>query len=504
MLINVAQEEECRIAIIEGGKLDELYFERAANLSHVGNIYKGKITNIEPSIQACFIDFGIGQNGFLHISDVQTIFFPKNKKKERVGQKRPRRERPPIQDCLKRGQEIMVQVIKDGIGTKGPTLTTYISIPGRYLVLMPGMNRSGVSRKIEDDESRLKLKTLLKEMTIPEDVGVIVRTAGLGRTKRDLQRDINYLGRLWKTVNTTYKKESAPVELYGESDLVIRTIRDVFNADITKITCDSEATVKQVKGFLRIAVPRSRCRISLFDDKVPLFTKYKIEQEIANMQARQVLLPSGGSLVIDQTEALVAIDINSGKNRAHTDSDVMAYNNNLEAAEEIARQLRLRDLGGVIVVDFIDMLHEKHRRGVDRKFKELIGKDRARTKVLRISQLGLVEMTRQRMRPSLERSHYEECPNCGGMGKVKSVESMALNVMRRIQTAIGKDRVTTIDVEVAPAVAYYLQNKKRSNLYDLEHSKDKVIEIRGNVDFLSTQSEIIAQDSRGSVVSRNF
>ena len=303
MLINVAQDEECRIAIVENGKLEEFYFERATITSYVGNIYKGNVTNIEPSIQACFIDFGVGQNGFLHISDVQTAYFPRNNQKERVGQKRSRRDRPPIQDCLRRGQEMIVQVIKDGIGTKGPTLTTYLSIPGRYLVLMPGMNRTGVSRKISDEEARAHLREILKHLNLPSDIGVIVRTAGLDRNKRDLQRDMNYLMRLWKMVTKQSKEGSSPAALYQESDLVVRTLRDVFNSEISRILCDSEETVRKIRNFLRIAMPRTQCPIQYFNGGTPLFTKYQIEQKIEEIQSRHVPLPSGGSLVIDSTEA---------------------------------------------------------------------------------------------------------------------------------------------------------------------------------------------------------
>ncbi len=504
MLINVAQEEECRIAIVEDGKLDELYIERSTTTSHVGNIYKGKITNIEPSIQACFVDFGIGQNGFLHISDLQTSYFPSNNKKERVGQKRPRRDRPPIQDCLKRGQEIIVQVIKEGIGTKGPTLTTYLSIPGRFLVLMPGMNRTGVSRKIEDEISRSRLKELLKQLDPPEDMGVIIRTAGIDRNKRDLQRDLNYLVRLWKTISKQIKKDPAPKELYRESDLVIRTIRDILNTNIKKIICDSEDTVKRVKSFIRIAMPRTQCRITHYEGNMPLFTKHHIEEKIEEIQSRHVPLSSGGSLVIDQAEALVAIDVNSGKNRNHDNAETTAHIINTEACEEIARQLRLRDLGGVIIIDFIDMLQEKNRRSIERTLKEAVSTDRSRTKILRMSQFGIIEMTRQRMRPSYERNNYMDCVHCKGSGLIKTPESMSLEIMRRVQSVLEKQNIETIEVEVSPEVAYYLQNKKRSVIYDFELKRDKVVIIRANSNFSNDQIEFVTRDSRGSLLNYKF
>jgi ribonuclease E len=504
MLINVAQEEECRIAIVENGQLEELYVERSTSSRHVGNIYKGVITNIEPSIQACFIDFGIGQNGFLHISDLQTCFFPNNSEKERVGRKRPRRERPPIQDCLKRGQELVVQVIKEGIGTKGPTLTTYLSIPGRFMVLMPGMNRSGISRKIEDEESRAKLRDLLKQLDPPKDMGVIIRTAGMDRGKRDLQRDMNYLLRLWKTVTAQEKKVSGPQELYKESDLVIRTLRDVFNSNINRIICDCEETVKKITEFLRIAMPRTRCPIQFHNQSSPLFAKNHIEEKIAEIQSRHVALQSGGSLVIDSTEALVAIDVNSGKNRVHDSAEITAYKINVEAAKEISRQLRLRDLGGVIIIDFIDMLQEKHRRGVEREFRDATSSDRARTKILRISQFGIVEMTRQRMRPSFERSRYMDCPHCQGSGLIKTPESMSIEIMRRMQSVIAKSRVDSIEIEVSAEVAYFLQNKKRLLLSELETTHKKTVVVRTNSDFSNDEINFTGRDERGSVIKENF
>jgi ribonuclease E len=499
MLINVAQEEECRIAIIDDGTLDELYIERAASDRYVGNIYKGKISNIEPSIQACFIDFGVGQNGFLHISDVQSSYFPRDNQKERVGRKRPRRDRPPIQECFKRGQEVIVQVIKEGIGTKGPTLTTYLSIPGRYLVLMPGMNRTGVSRKV-DEEARGKMRDLLKELEPPKDLGFIVRTAGMDRNKRDLQRDMNYLVRLWKNISDSIKNDPPPIELYKESDLVIRTIRDVFNADVARIICDSEETVKKVRNFLRIAMPRTRCRLKAYEGSEPLFSKFGLEEKIEQIQSRHVPLKSGGSIVIDQTEALVAIDVNSGKNRSHSDAETTAFKINQEAAAEIARQLRLRDLGGVIIMDFIDMLQEKHRRGIERLLRELVSKDRAKTKILRISQFGIVEMTRQRMRPSFERNNFMDCPHCTGSGMIKTPESMTIEIIRRIQSVIENKKIQSIEVTVASEVAFYLQNRKRAALHEMERKWQKTVVLRSNSDFPNDEVQFVSLDNRGSVV----
>jgi len=503
LLINVAQEDECRIAVVENGQLEELYTERTSLVSHVGNIYKGKVTNIEPSIQACFVDFGIGQNGFLHISDLQSSYFQRNFPKERVGRKHPRRDRPPIQECLKRGQELMVQVIKDGIGTKGPTLTTYLSIPGRFIVLMPGMNRMGISRKIEDQTARSRLRELLKQLEAPKDMGFIIRTAGENRNKSELKRDLNYLLRLWKTISQRIKNDPAPAELYQESDLVTRTIRDIYNPTINRMVCDSEQTVKKVRDFLRIAMPRTRCRIIRHDGPVPLFQKYRIEKEIEKIHSRIVPLKSGGSIVIDATEAIVAIDVNSGKYRAQENAEITAFKINTEAAPEIARQLRLRDLGGVIIMDFIDMMEEKNRRAVEKTLRDAVARDRARTKILRISQFGIIEMTRQRIRASLKSSTYTNCPHCQGSGLIKTPESMSIEIMRCIQSVIQKPNVATINIELATEVSNFLQNKKRVLLSDLEQKHKKILHIRSNQDFANDTMVLTTRDQRGSIVEND-
>jgi len=498
MLINLAQEEECRIAIVANKQLDELYIERMTSTSLVGNIYKGKVVNVEPSIQACFIDFGIGQNGFMHISDIQSSYFKdKSGKKERVGKKRPRRQRPPIQDCIKRGQEVIVQVIKGGIGTKGPTLSTYLSIPGRYLVLMPGMNRTGISRKIEDDEERNKLKELLNQLDPPKEVGIILRTAALSSNKRDLRRDLNYLLRLWKTISNNIKKHEAPALMYQESDLVTRTIRDVYNTGIDRIICDSETTYKRVREFMAIALPRSRKKVVRYDGNVPMFTKYNLETAIDQIHRRHVPLKSGGSIVIDQTEALVAIDANSGRYRAHENAETTAYKINQEAAAEISRQLRLRDLGGVVIIDFIDMMQDKHRRSIEKTLRDAVASDRASTKILRISQFGIVEMTRQRIKPSLKSSIFNDCPYCQGAGLVKSPESVSIEIMRRIQYAIENTKIAQIEVNVSREVANYLQNRKRTALTELEQKFKKSIAVQCHSEFSNDQLEFNAKDTRG-------
>jgi ribonuclease E len=712
MLINVLQPEECRIAIMEDGVLEELYVERTSHESYVGNIYKGRIVNIEPSIQAAFVDFGVGRNGFLHVSDVEPayyrhlesrqsdrggprgrgrdrhrgparrsraepqeeffefdleretggevastpprppsvisdetpmsrgsrrndreepdlppvseemtwmetepesprpgadrpertalpeqpadspknpelprymdsaerrteeenpgsgsaepgsgvddadLFFPKSdaplasessperfeetrsetefeepgdawaetfpshssedareepeavapasesraeasvmERDEEQRDFRPRRRpqrddrsggrrggrrgpgrpgagrpKPLIQDIFRRGQEVLVQVIKEGIGTKGPTLSTYISIAGRYLVLMPGLNRIGVSRKIDDEEQRRRLREVLSELQPPKGLGFIIRTAGMDKNKKELQRDLAYLSRLWQVVVRRIRKIKAPAEIYQESDMITRTIRDTFTSEIDTIWVDEQAAFEHAQEFLQIVMPRYANRIRHYNLPEPLFHKYGIENEIARIQQRHVPLPNGGSIVIDQTEALVAIDVNSGNFRADNNAEETAYQMNLLAAKEIARQLRLRDLGGVIVNDFIDMREEKHRRGVERALREAVKRDRARTKILKISAFGLIEMTRQRIRPSLKRSVYQDCPHCLGMGQVKTCESMSIDVMRMLQLAAHHQNVHRIQVNVAEDVAHYLLNKKRKEISKLEES----------------------------------
>jgi len=386
--------------------------------------------------------------------------------------------KPPLQDIFRRGDEVLVQVIKESIGTKGPTLSTYISIPGRYLVLMPGLNRVGVSRKIADEGQRRKLREIMTELNPPKGLGFIVRTAGLDRSKRDLARDLAYLLRLWKVILRRIKKAKGPTPIYQESDMITRTIRDIFTAEIDTIWIDEPAAFERAQEFLRVVMPRFVNRLKLYDEKVPLFHKYGIEEEIAKIQRRRVELPDGGSIVIDQTEALVAIDVNSGNFRVENDPERTAYEMNLRAAKEIARQLRLRDLGGVIVNDFIDMRDEKNRRGVEKAVRDAIKRDRARTKVLRMSQFGLIEMTRQRIRPSLKRSVYEDCTHCAGMGQVKTVESMSIDVMRLLALASHREDVRRVNIGVCQSVATYLNNRKRRELTRFEVDANMTIHIR--------------------------
>jgi ribonuclease E len=581
MLINVVEGEEVRIAIVQKNLLEELYMERSSTESHIGNIYKGRVMNVEPSIQAAFIDFGIGKNGFLHISDLHPQYFPRNyqpqvkphaqrapraaqqvvsgedgpkgdaaptgaeepkpetseaasqtsagsepfgalysngeegtetlddfdvdddhmQPMEKVGRKTPRRDRPPIQHALRRGQEVLVQVTKEGIGTKGPTLTTYISIPGRYLVMMPGMKQLGVSRKIDNDDQRRDLRRILEDLNPPKNLGFIIRTAGLEQSKKELQSDLNYLLRMWKVIASRIRTQKSPSELYQESDLVIRTIRDVFSNQIDRIVVDNEPVASRVRDFLSIVNPRSASVVELYTGQMPLFQKHGVEREIEKIHSRRVEMANGGSLVIDSTEALVAIDVNSGRYRETRDAEMTAFNMNKEAVKEVCRQLRLRDLGGVIVTDFIDMREERHKREIERLLKDYLKEDRAKTKVLRMSQFCMVEMTRQRVRPSLKRSIYQDCPHCHGSALIKTPESVTLDVMRRLAAGTTRNDIVRMEVRVYPTVANYLQNRKRKALLELEERSNKRINITPDRNLAGDAIQIEAYDVRGSLVN---
>ncbi|MEO0532183.1 MAG: Rne/Rng family ribonuclease, partial [Planctomycetota bacterium] len=541
-----AQPEECRIAVVENGLLEELYMERSSQDNYVGNIYKGKIVNLEPSIQAAFVDFGVGRNGFLHISDVESQYFrqggfdpdvpierdgtqrgvgdddadddsddaddgeeggvatrKKSRSRERVRPGARPRVKPPIEDIFRRGDEVVVQVIKEGIGTKGPTLSTYISIPGRYLVLMPALGRIGVSRKIEDDDARKKLRGILRELNPPKGLGFIVRTAGVGRTKQDLSRDLAYLLRLWKMIVKRINTQDEPGALYQESDIVIRTIRDIFSAEIDTIQIDEQQAYERARDFLKVVMPRFADRLHFYEGKEPLFVKHKVSEEISRINDRQVPLKGGGSLVIDQTEALVAIDVNSGSFRTSAGAEESAYQLNCIAAKEIARQLRLRDLGGVIVNDFIDMRRERYRRNVERTLKDAMKRDRARAKILRTSPFGLIEMTRQRIRPSLKRSVYRECPGCAGTGLVKSAESMAIDVLRKLQQVVHQEKVAKVTVTVEEEVANYLNNRKRRELATMEDEGGAEVLILGREGISPEHMHVACEDADGREVRPN-
>jgi len=498
MVVNDSPGEECRIAILQDGHLEELFTERAATATNVGNIYKGKVVNVEPAIQAAFIDYGQGANGFLHISDLHPKHFPGEERTERVGKKIPRRDRPPIQAALRRGDEILVQVLKEGIGTKGPTLTSYLSIPGRLIVMMPDMDRVGVSRKVEDEAQRREMRDILDSLNLPEGFGFILRTAGFGKTKIELKRDSAYLLRLWKLMEKRIKGIGAPCELYTESDLLIRSVRDILRPSIKAIIVDSESAFDRVSMFLRVAAPRSAPTVMRYRRAAPIFHAFDVERQIELIHAREVPLPSGGRLVIDQTEALVAIDVNSGRSRSARDSETNAYETNIEATNEICRQLRLRDLGGLIVNDLIDMRSPKHRREIEELFESNLKNDRAKATALKISEFGIVEMTRQRMRPSIRMAHYMPCPHCNGHGEIRVPEYVASDAMRHVGYLLQYDRVSRVEMACSPRVASVLLSTKRRELVRMEDASGKRVDVRVSDAIAIDRVDYYAYDDRNA------
>lgn len=480
LVVNYVPGEDCRIAVMQEGKLEEFHSERFDSLSHVGNIYVGRVTNVEPAISAAFVDFGLQSAGFLHVSDLHPRYFPgeDGETTERVGKKTPRRDRPPIQEALKKGQEVIVQVLKEGVGSKGPTLTSYLSIPGRYLVMMPQMDRVGVSRKVEDEDIRKKMVAILDALELPEGFGFIVRTAGLDRTKTELKRDLAYLQRLWKDMEKRRKIGTKPRLLYSESDLLVRSLRDMLTSDTDQVIVDHDHAIQRAARFIKIVSPRTVTKLVHFKGRTPIFHALAIEDQIRTMYAREVPLSSGGRLVIDETEALVAIDVNSGKSRSSGDSETNAYKTNLEAADEICRQLRLRDLGGIVVNDLIDMRLAKHRRDVETKFESILKEDRARSSITPISEFGILEMTRQRMRGSHEQQHFHDCPACHGRGKIQKAESVANDAIREMAALLDHNRVQRVELVIHPRVAGEILSNKRRALARLEKLFNKRIECR--------------------------
>ncbi|MGD9789831.1 MAG: Rne/Rng family ribonuclease [Phycisphaerales bacterium] len=500
MIINYVPGEECRVAILQDGKLEETHVERFANASRVGNIYVGRVTNVEPAIQAAFVDFGVEDNGFLHVSDLHPRYFPgeDDDTTERVGLKTPRRERPPIQACLRRGDEVIVQVLKEGVGTKGPTLTSYLSIPGRFLVMMPYMDRTGVSRKVEDEDQRRKMREILDQLELPEGFGFIVRTAGMERNKTELKRDLAYLQRLWKDMEKRLGTGNKPRLLYSESDLLVRALRDLLSTDIKEVVVDNELALQRAARFMKIVAPRGQAKLLHHTSTTPLFHAFGIEQQIGLIHAREVPLPSGGRLVIDQTEALVAIDVNSGKSRESRDSESNAYQTNIEAVEEICRQLRLRDLGGIVINDLIDMRSAQHRKDIEHRFRERLKRDRAKTTVLAISEFGILQMTRQRMRASHESVHFVDCPTCRGRGVVQRPDSIAADALRELAAILDVERVAKVEMVVAPRVAGELLSTKRRLLGRIERGTGKHVDVRVSETVMIDRVGFYAYDAGGA------
>jgi ribonuclease E len=459
MLINATQPEELRVAIVDGQKLFNLDIESPGREQKKANIYKGTITRVEPSLEAAFVDYGSERHGFLPLKEISRAYFSQDLK---PGTK------ASIKELIKEGREVVVQIDKEERGNKGAALTTFVSLAGRYLVLMPNNPRAGgVSRRI-DGADRSELREALSQLTIPEDMGLIVRTAGVGKSAEELQWDLDYLLQLWDAIKTSGESRKAPFLIYQESDIIIRSIRDHLRADIGEIVIDSGAMYRRAEEFIQQVMPQNQKKLRLYQDEVPLFTRYQIESQIESAFQREVRLPSGGALVIDHTEALTSIDINSARATKGADIEETALNTNLEAADEIARQLRLRDLGGLFVIDFIDMTPAKHQREVENRLREALKQDRARVQVARISRFGLLEMSRQRLRPSLGESSQHVCPRCKGQGTIRGVESLALSVLRIIEEEAMKESTARILAQLPVDVAAFLLNEKRRKILEIE------------------------------------
>ena len=500
MLINALEPEESRIAVLEDKVLQELYIQPTSSERCLGNIYKGRVTNVQASIQAAFVDIGLQKNAFLHVSDVKGTGDENYMPTDSAILKR-RKDDTPIQNLLKRGQEIVVQVIKEAIGTKGASVTTYISLPGRHLVMMPGVVHFGVSRKITDEAERARLRKLLGDLPPPKSCGFIVRTAGNGARKTDLQRDLRYLERLWKACEETVKTQHPPALAYEESDIIIRCVRDIFTPDVEEIIIDSDAVCKKASEFLRMVSPTHRKRVKRYRGSAPLFHRYGVEDQIQKTFSNVVKLPSGGSIVIDQAEALVAIDVNSGRFNKEKDIEDTAVRLNVEAAREAARQLRLRDMGGVIVIDFIDMRLEKNRRAVEKAMAAELKRDRARSKVLRMSRFGLMQITRQRVRERTKRSLFDPCPLCRGSGLVRSLGSMVPHVMRQIRLGASKKNAAVVTISVHPDVAAELANAKRADLLELEKAGKCAVRILAKPDFAPGGCDVVCTLKNGHTVT---
>ncbi|MGB6054925.1 MAG: Rne/Rng family ribonuclease, partial [Burkholderiaceae bacterium] len=458
MLFNATQQEELRVAIVDGQKLIDIDIETAGREQRKSNIYKGVITRIEPSLEACFVNYGEERHGFLPFKEVARSYF-----KEGVDVRNA-----SIKEALREGQEIMVQIEKEERGNKGAALTSFVSLAGRYLVLMPNNPRGGgVSRRVEG-EDRQELRETMDKLDLPSGMSVIARTAGIGRNVDELQWDLNYLMQLWRAIEGAGQSAPGAFLIYQESSLVIRAIRDYFQPDIGEILIDTDDIYEQAQQFMTHVMPDMVHRVKRYRDDVPLFSRFQIEHQIETAYSRTVPLPSGGAIVIDHTEALVSVDVNSARATRGSDIETTAFNTNLEAADEVARQLRLRDLGGLIVIDFIDMENSKNQREVETRLKDALHYDRARVQMGKISRFGLMELSRQRLRPSLSEGSHVTCPRCNGTGHIRDTESSALQVLRIIQEEAMKENSAAIHVQAPVDVAAFLLNEKRGEILKIE------------------------------------
>ena len=458
MLINATHSEELRVALVDGQRMFDLDIESGAREQKKANIYRGRITRVEPSLEAAFVDYGSERHGFLPLKEISREYFKDQSQSSRSS----------IRELVKEGQEIVVQVDKEERGNKGAALTTFISLAGRYLVLMPNNPRAGgISRRIEGEE-RSQLRDVMNQLTVPAESGVIVRTAGIGRSAEDIQWDLDYLQQLWDSITVASDKQPAPFLIYQESNVIIRAMRDYLRPDIGEVLIDEPKVYQDVLTFVQQVMPSYENKIKLYDQETPLFNRFQIESQIETAFQREVTLPSGGAIVIDPTEALVSIDINSARATKGSDIEETALNTNLEAAEEIARQLRLRDMGGLVVIDFIDMGPMRNQRAVENKLRDSLKLDRARVQVGRISRFGLMEMSRQRLRPSLGETSGIVCPRCSGQGSIRDVGSLALSIIRLINEEASKDRSAEIRVVLPVNMATYLLNEKRAEILEVE------------------------------------
>ena len=481
MLVNATDPEEIRVATLVDGVLLDFDIEFVHNEKIKGNIYRAKVVRVDTSLQAAFVNYGASKNGFLPIGELPRDLVS------------PDGRRGRIQDLLSRDQEILVQAVREELGAKGAMLTGQVSLPGRYLVLPPGKPLNGISRKIESREEREYFKRLIDELEIPKDFGVIVRTASLGVTKEDFQRDLEYLLDTWKEVQTRFKHRRGPGLVWQEDDVVTRSLRDSFTQDVEEVHIDDLDTYHAAQEFFRRTMPQHLGVLQHYTGKKPLFSKFQTEEQIDRIYARKVALPSGGALVIDQTEALVAIDVNSGKTTGDNQEDT-AHKTNMEAAEEVARQLRLRDLAGLVVIDFIDMKRESHNRTVQDKLVECLKADKARMEVGKINRFGVLVMTRQRIRPSLQHVTHETCPNCQGTGQVKTLEALLVSIVRRLKAVLSRGSVGEIRLKLNPQLAMALLNQKRAELASLEEAHEARILVQGDAE--TAYGEMLAEIER--------
>jgi ribonuclease E len=486
MLINVMHPEEARVAIVHDGRLMELNIEITGKEQTKGNIYKGVVLRVEPGLQAAFVDIGRAKPGFLQMGELHPDFW---QWRDDVPEDQ-RKRRPRIQEVLRRGQELIVQVEKDERDHKGSALTSYVSLPGRYMVIMPGSDSAGISRKVEQEGERKKLKEIVAGMNVPEGIGYIIRTEAVGRTPEELKKDFDNLLEMYENIKKSASEIKGAGEIYQDRGLIIRTIRDYFSDDIDEVLVDSKDAYREAKEFFRETMPKCEKLVKLHKEKRPIFSRFQLEEQIDQIYEKRVALPSGGSLIIEPTEALVSIDVNSGKSSGERGIEDTAFKTNMEAAEEVARQLRLRDLGGLIVIDFIDMRDNKHNHEVEKTLKHALKMDKARVNLGRISEFGMLEMSRQRIAKTLNDAIHLECPHCEGRGKVKSVEAMALSFLRKVHGAAAKGTVAEVHGGLPLEVAYYLLNRKKRELTQIENDYEIEVTVKGKTSYLLNQLEL--------------